>query len=68
MDKMYQHQVIRNHPQKIIWKFETERPYIPHEGDKVVFPDCWKDGVWFKITNVEHYLIDKLIVIRVNEC
>ena len=63
----YQHQIIRNHPQETIWKFELDYPYIPHEGDSLVFPENWKKGEWFTITKVEHYLIDKLIVIRVNE-
>jgi len=64
----YQHKIIRNHPQETIWKFDADAPYIPHQGDKLVFPEGWKCGEWFIITNVEHYLIDKLIVIRVNGC
>jgi len=64
----YQHKIIRNYPQETIWKFDTDTPYIPHIGDKLVFPEGWKCGEWFTITNVEHYLLDKLIVIRVNGC
>jgi hypothetical protein len=64
----YQHKIIRNEPQETIWKFDSVMPYLPSEGDKIVFPEGWKCGEWFKITNVEHYIIDKLIVIRVNEC
>jgi len=64
----YQHKIIRNHPQETIWKFESSFPYLPPEGDKVVFPDGWKHGEWFVVTRVEHYIIDRLIVIRVNQC
>ena len=64
----YQHKIIRNYLQETIWKFDSNIPYIPHEGEKIVFPPEWKHGEWFKITSVEHYLIEKLIVIRVNKC
>ena len=66
----YQHKIIKNYPhnpQSTIWKFETDVPYIPSKDDKIVFPENWKDGQWFKVTSVEHYIVDKLIVIRVNE-
>ena len=63
----YQHKIIRNYPQETIWKFDSDVPYIPSEGDKIVFPKGWKYGEWLKVTNVEHYIIEKLIVIRVNE-
>jgi len=62
----YQHQIIRNHPQEKIWKFDSNVPYIPSEGDKIVFPEKWKHGEFYKVTNIEHYIIDKLVVIRVN--
>ena len=63
----YQHKIIRNHPQEMIWKFKANFPYIPSEGDTIVFPEYWKAGEWFKVTSVEHYIINNLIVIRVNE-
>ena len=53
--------------EKYIWKFETDVPYIPSKGHKIVFPEGWKDGELFKVMSVEHYIVDKLIVIRVNE-
>ncbi len=64
----HQHKVIRNLPQETIWKFERDIPYIPHNGDMIIFPEGWKTGEWFEVTDVEHYLIDKLIVIKVNGC
>lgn len=62
----YQHKIIRNHPSETIGKFEDSIPYLPHKGEKIVFPENWKAGEWFTITNIEHYVLDKLIVIRVN--
>lgn len=64
---LYQHQIIRNHPQEKIYKFNSDVPYIPSEGDKVVFPEDWKFGPRFTVTNVEHYVVDRVIIIRVNE-
>jgi hypothetical protein len=64
----YQHRIIRNFPQKTIWKFESDFPYILQEGNKIVFPGGWKEGEWYKVTSVEHYISEKLIVIRVNQC
>jgi hypothetical protein len=61
----YQIKIICNHPQETIWKFESNRPYIPHEGDKIVFPEGWKAGEFFTVTSVHHYIIDKLVVIMV---
>lgn len=63
----YQHKIIKNYPQETIWKFESDIPYLPHEGERIVFPEKWKAGEFFIITSIEHYLIDRLIVIRVNE-
>lgn len=64
----YQHKVIRNDPQETIWRFESDIPYLPREGERIVFPGGWKLGEWFCITSIEHYIIDKLIIIRVNGC
>ena len=63
----YQHKVINNSPFKTVYKFESDTPYIPHKGEVIVFPDGWKAGCWFVITKVDHYLVDKLIIIRVKE-
>lgn len=63
----YQHQILRNHPQETIYKFERSTPYIPIVGDNIVFPEDWRHGEWFKITSVDHYVVDRLIVIRVNQ-
>lgn len=62
----YQHKVI-NCQQESVWKFERDIPYIPHIGDKIVFPEGWKKGEWFEVSDVEHYIMDELIVIKVNE-
>ena len=64
----YQHQVIQNHPRKIIYEFYKEIPYIPGVGDDIVFPEIlWKDGERFKVTSVHHYFLSDLIVINVNK-
>lgn len=64
----YQIRIIRNHPQETIWKFDTDTPYLPHDGEKLVFPEGWKGGEWFIVTAVHHYIIDKMVVIMVNGC
>jgi hypothetical protein len=61
-----QHQVIRNYPRKILYKFDLDVPWIPNESNKIVFPEDWKDGEWFTVTSVQHYPVERLIVINVN--
>jgi hypothetical protein len=63
----YQHQIIQNHPRKQIYKFDSDTPYIPSVDDRIAFPAGWKDGEWFNVTMVHHYLVDRLIVINVNK-
>ena len=62
----YQHKVVQNSTQTIIYKFNEDAPYIPNVNDLMIFPEDWKAGVLFKVTNVDHYLLDKLIVINVD--
>jgi hypothetical protein len=63
----YQIKIINNNPRQLIHKFENETPYIPKSGDTIWMPEGWKLGETFTVTSVHHYVIDKLIVINVNE-
>jgi len=62
----YQHKIIQKHPQSTVWTFYNLVPYIPNDGDLIGFPDDWEAGSLFEVTSVQHYPLDKTIIINVN--
>lgn len=63
----YEHKIIIQRSNKTTMKFNAAFPYIPHAGDRVIFPEDWRDGEFFSVEQVDHYPIERLIVIWVNK-
>lgn len=67
----YQYKIVQNYPDKLFYTFDSDVPYTFNIGDRVWFPEDWKKELggqhtWV-VKHVEHYLVDKLIVIKVVE-